>query len=958
MLVVAGAGTGKTTVLTRRLCRLIREGHARPEEILAATYTENAAKEMQERVRAEVGSSLPGPRVLTFHAYCNNLLGDCGKDFRVLDDKDLWIFLRKRIRELELHHFVIPANVGKFLEDLLDFMRRCHDELVEPVQYAGYVARVERGELPVPRVLRSKHAEALSDDEVIARCREIAQVFTKVEAMLEQDNLGTFGHMITYAYQALQADPDLLARERARTRFVLADEFQDANFAQIKILQMLAGSERNVFAVGDPDQAIYRFRGASSAAFQLFQHSFPGAKLVALEKNRRSTTPILKTAYAIISKNPDALDAEGELHYRRTPLISARDEQAMQPGTVVERAPVDVVVLTGKDAEAAEVVRDILDTKRRSRCKWSDLAVLYRTHFHRDGLVEELAQRGVPFSIENMDVLDTSEAHDLLACAGAVVSEADDASLFRVAALSQFAIDPEKLRSGIRALPREQEGGGVATVLTNIENGSKVLNQLREVRGQITQQDAKGRETLEIIVRSLGFDRSSPPIAAVLDFVGLWEKKPITSSGELGELLEYLELFREAGGAVPMASPETEAVQLMTAHAAKGLEFKHVFVLRANSNSFPASYKESLVEFPRELRDPESLSPQDDKTLNDQEERRLFYVAMTRAEDSLTIYAKQGTGKKDPSPPGLLRPLLSDPAAGRNWRQRPASGFQTDLFARAASPALTCTAQWLSMPPAVDLSARLSASAVQTYETCPLQFKLEREWRIPGEAPAAMQYGGAMHRVLRAYYDSVRFGRPMSEEELIAQFRSDLTEAKIQDRYQYDLYERQGIDQLKGFLAACARAPQPEVLHTEQFFEVKIGRSSVVGRIDRVDKLDDGQVVITDYKTGKPQSQEDADQSLQLSIYALAAQEKWGYQVNHLALYNLAENTSVASRRSGIQLEDAKLKVEKVAGQVAEGRFEPKTGFHCRFCAYRSLCPATEKRFSPRGSKKNKNNRN
>src|SRR5208282_3516646 len=157
--------------------------------------------------------------------------------------------------------------------------------------------------------------------------------------------------------------------------------------------------------------------------------------------------------------------------------------------------------------------------------------------------------------------------------------------------------------------------------------------------------------------------------------------------GEIGELIEYLELFREADGAIPMASPETDAVRLMTAHAAKGLEFKHVFVLRANSNSFPSSYKESLVEFPRELRDPGSLVPQDDKTLHEQEERRLFYVAMTRAEDSLTIYAKQGAGKTDPTPPGFLRPLLQDPSLRPYLRRRSPTGFQTDLFGQAAGPA-------------------------------------------------------------------------------------------------------------------------------------------------------------------------------------------------------------------------------------------------------------------------------
>ncbi len=181
LLVIAGAGTGKTTVLIRRIARLVRGGHARPEQILALTYTDNAAAEMRERVRTELGSSAQAMQVATFHAYCNNLLIRNGRQFGVLDDFDLWIFLRKRLRELNLKHFVIPANVGKFLHDLLDFMRRCQDELVGPEQYARYVERLEKGELPIPRVSKSKEAAALTDLEVLDRCREISRVFTNRE---------------------------------------------------------------------------------------------------------------------------------------------------------------------------------------------------------------------------------------------------------------------------------------------------------------------------------------------------------------------------------------------------------------------------------------------------------------------------------------------------------------------------------------------------------------------------------------------------------------------------------------------------------------------------------------------------------------------------------------------------------------------------------------------------------
>ncbi len=441
MLVIAGAGTGKTTVLTKRIANLIRQGHARPDEVLAVTYTKNAAQEMRERVNEELREiDLSGLRIATFHEYCNDFLRANGREFGVLDDQDLWIYLRRRLRELNLSYFIRAASVSKFLEDLLKFMRHCHDELVSPEKYQEYVQRLERGELPIPRVTRSKDAGAVSDAEVLGRCREIASVFAIVERMLREDNLGTFGHMITLAHELLQQDT---AHLQSRSRFILVDEFQDVNFAQVKVLQRLAGGERNVFAVGDPDQAIYRFRGASSAAFVLFQRHFPGCELVKLNKNRRSTSPILNSAFALISQNPNVFDAgPGSTPYERSVLISAREEEAAREGKQLPRSPVEAVVLTAKDFECTELVTTLRDWQRKTRRQWSDCAVLYRTHSHRDQLAAELARQDIPFSIENMDVMDMPEARDLFACMGAVVSDADGASLFRVAALPQFAINP------------------------------------------------------------------------------------------------------------------------------------------------------------------------------------------------------------------------------------------------------------------------------------------------------------------------------------------------------------------------------------------------------------------------------------------------------------------------------------------------------------------------------------
>ena len=954
MLVVAGAGTGKTTVLTHRIEYLIREGHAQPDEILALTYTRNAAAEMRDRVRRLLAGKTV--HATTFHDYCLDLLKRCGKDFGVLDEQDLWIYLRRRIRELHLEHFIRAANIGQFLSDLLKFVTRCHDELVTPEKYDEYVERLARGEVPTPRVAKSK--TVLDNAEVLGRSREIARVFTSMERWLAEENLGTFAHMITRAHEVLQTEGEIIKQARARARFILADEFQDANFAQIRILARLAGAEANIFAVGDPDQGIYRFRGASSAAFEIFQRNFPSTKLVVLEKNRRSTTSILQTAFAVIDQNPPvaAKHANSMVSYERTPLVSAREEEALKAGQHLPNLPVTAIILADREAEGANIVATIRDLQRKSRCRWSEFGILYRSHYQRDDVVQELAEADIPFVIECMDVSDTPEARDLFACLNAVVSSGDDVSLFRVAALPRFQVNPENLRQVMPAIARDNRDSRVvplSSALDRVEGGTAVLATIERAREEIRRRDGKALLAAQIIVKEFALDTSSPMLLAALYFIQEWEKKKVNKSTELQELMQYLEYFREAGGVIPLQASEGEnAVRLMTVHGAKGLEFPHVFILRANSNSFPASYKETLVAFPRELRDSDSLTEADDKTLHTQEERRLFYVAMTRARDSLRIYAREGTGKNDKTPPGYVRELMLKSALKSWFRAIPASGAQATLdIAAVASPiypAESRTNLWLELPVLDGLHTRLSASAVDTYERCGLRFKLDRDWRLAAKPAAAMQYGAAIHRVLKTYFDSVRAGRPKTDEELICLFQQDLAEAKIQETYQQELYEKQGIVQLLEFLKSVRSVPAEQVLHTEESFEIRIGETLVVGRIDRIDRRPDATVSIVDYKTGKARDQEDADQSLQLSLYAIAAREKWGYDVGALIFHNLEENVPVITMRSDSELHAARNRVQAAAQGIADGIFEPNLGIHCNFCAYRTLCPEKEKRIPRR----------
>ncbi|MFB3918025.1 MAG: ATP-dependent helicase [Terriglobales bacterium] len=945
MLVVAGAGTGKTTVLVERIARLVREGLASPGQILAITFTQNAADELGRRVRQRLhGTDCSGLSTATFHSYCNGVLQRCEQSFGVLDKCDLWIYLRQRIENLPLRRYVEARNPGEFLNALREFFDRCHDELCDVESYSAYVGSLcSRGDsAPLPRVTSSKDVASTSQEEVIERCEEIAAVFRKTEQMLAADNLGTYGHMILRAWKILNEREDVLARERERARFVLIDEFQDCNIGQIKLARLLAGPEQNIFAVGDADQAIYRFRGASSAAFDVFLRFFPDAKAVVLQRNHRSTPAILQAAHCIISQNPEIERPE----FARKPLVSARFEDAKKSRSPQSpNLPVEIVITNsdnGQLAEAADIAHCITQDHAHGAA-WSKFAVLYRQHSHRNEIIGELQARTVPLRVIGADALETPEVRDLLACLRAVHSLKETESLFRVAALPVFGISPEAMRDALAA-----KRDSLISVLETVPGGSRVLAWVNQI-GEQARQGMKALEVVDVVIARLAFNRDAAPVRAFRDFVAGWENKAFVKSRDLAELIAYMEYFGEAGGTIPLWKNNVEAgedaVRLMTVHAAKGLEFDHVFLVRANSNSFPASYREPLFEFPAELR--EAVAAGDDRSIHNQEERRLFYVAMTRARNALSIYAKPGRGNKDPRPAGFLRELIKPPAKGETkqapcWRQRDARHYVPSIQAAAAPSPLSGLSAWLMIPPRTrDLT--LSATLVEIYEQCPLQYKLERDWNIPGRVAAQMQFGTAMHTTLKAYFDSVLAGRPHSEEQLLEIFRGALAEQPFEDPYQRALYTRNGSEQLRNFLAAHAAAPAPQVISTETSFRLSIAGVPVRGRIDRIDRIQGKRVAVIDYKTGSPWEQKDADDSLQLSIYAIATREKLGYEPERLVIYNLFDNTEVFTSRNAAKLGEAEERVRAAAESIEAGEFDPNPQHHCRWCEYRSLCPATER---------------
>ena len=941
MLVLAGAGTGKTTVLVERIARLIEQGHAQPDEILAITFTENAAAELKERVEKRLkrkAQIFAG----TFNAYCYSILQRNGKGFYTLVPEDVYVFLRQRVKHLELERFIKASDLGQFLKDLRAFFDRCHEELVSPQESQTFVDSLPAG-AGLPRNCKAKEVDEMGHAEILLRWQEIARAYTNSMRLLENDGLGTFGMQISKAVKLLQTDVELLAGERRKARFILIDEFQDCNSSNIILAELLAGEEKNIFVVGDPDQAIYRFRGASSAAFEEFQNRFPATRGLTLDENQRSKGNILRVAYAAIAQNPAVPSLGEQVQFKRAPLRSARDLREQQNGFFVFDEQVTVAISQSNEQEAADVADEIEQLRNNARPgEKNTLAVLYRQHSHREKLMEELAARDIPFIVIGMNVMETGPVRDLLALARAVANPGDGEGLFRVCTFSKFDIAGEELREKLASGGSQKSLRGV---LQTMPSGLVVLDAVKQAREFIQAEKLRAGAAIKFLAKEFELQYEEPALQAVLRFATAWEKKPFLESASLQEFLDYLKYFDQAGGVIPIYTEEQmdqlqrqqpDAVQLMSVHAAKGLEFTHVWLMRVTSNSFPASFKEGLFEFPPALRG--SIAVGEGKEVHEQEERRLFYVAITRARDQLRIATRAGRGK-DKTPPGYMRPLLLDPTVKNVLTTR----IVNSQPAARDSVEPSKLESWLRMPPAFpthDLA--LSANAVQNYSTCPLKFKLLRDWKIPGEAAAAMQYGNAVHTVLKHYYDPAPHAPAMTADDLVATFKVEFAKAFIEDRMQQQMYEDQGEVQLRALVGMAPRGTS-EVLDTERKINFKLGKMELVGRIDRIDRIEGKAVKVIDYKTGTPKDARFADDSLQLSIYAMGVRHM-GMEPRELVLLNLADGAEVKTSRTTKQLETAQQKIEEVAEGIAAGDFEPTPGSHCVWCEFKKLCPVTEQR--------------
>ncbi|MGC2230230.1 MAG: UvrD-helicase domain-containing protein [Candidatus Acidiferrum sp.] len=957
LLVIAGAGTGKTRVITERIRHLLQSDESLSGgNILGLTFTNKAAGEMKARVVRATGERGKDVTLATFHAFCESLLKEAAPERLMIDKVDHWILLRRNLERLKLDKYRRLADPGQFLNDFVEFFSRCQDELVSSEDYQRYADGLS-AQLETERAALDEDTYKERAEEVALQ-QEIARAYRASEELLREKKRVSFGSLITGAVELLEKNAELRHSLQEKYRYILVDEFQDTNIAQLRLLELLTGDKRSIVAVGDNDQAIYRFRGASFGSFKLFLERFAGWRegedstkfRVSLVENYRSTPNILRVATQVIAQNTVSADFPKK-------VLSANKEESEK---------VRIVELETEEDEARWIAGELQRLHAAGR-KWRDFAVLYRQHAHRDELAEELSRRKIPFVISKLSILDHPLVKDVLAYLRLIATPFDDIACARVLAAPAWGLEPadlvrlaERARKEKKALydmlqvpqgqlPFDSSHAALPRLVEFLSEQRKTLRRrtAREILGELL-------EWLEVAQRASAHDRKY--VTRLTEFAKEWEPKSETRG--LAEFVQYLDYYSQAGGTISLEEDfPGDAVQLMTVHGAKGLEFPQVFLLRINNKKFPATERSRVFEFPAALMKEGEPAEQ----FHIQEERRLFYVALTRAENRLTLTT---LAEKKGKIPVFLEDILMDPAIKRRdvhhlspkppeiaapAKKETADGADAQLFPASTEPPkiFSRIADWaLAFHPPTAEPLTLSPSAVSGYRSCPQQYLFSRSWSLKEGPKAMLSFGSVMHTTIKRFIDQLRKGVKLPFEEVARIFETEWSSAGFEDEYQESGYKKDGLEQLRAFHAALLEAP-PQVLDQEKSFELPLENNvTIIGRMDQVNSLGRNDVEIVDYKTGKPKKDADAKKDLQLSLYALAAKEIFEWNPVRLVFHYLQNNQTQATTRDAKQLDEAQKIVLETAADIRAGEFPPKPGFVCRNCAYKPICPAHEEALS------------
>ncbi len=950
LMIIAGAGTGKTTVITQRISWLIEQKHAKPDEILALTFTEKAATEMEERVDQLLPIGYLDLWISTFHAFCERVLREhaleigLSHEFILLDTVDTMLLMRQNFDRFDLDYYRPRGNPTRFLKALLQHFSRAKDEMITPEKYLDFVEKNQMNIDTFEGVSSNDESEEFAE---LVRVKEVAEAYHVFQQILLENNAMDFADLIAYTIELFEKRPNILKKYQEQFKFILVDEFQDTNSAQYKLVKMLATPKNNLTVVGDDDQSIYKFRGASLSNIMQFSSDYPEAKRIVLIKNYRSAKIILETAYNLIQKNnPDRLEIKEKICKELNPYF---DEDG-----IVER-----IECEDEQTEVRSVTEKILELKKEG-AKWSDFAILVRANSSAEPYVTAFSQIGLPFRFLAMSGLYTKAIIlDSLAWMRVIDQPHDSPSFYKLLShpslgISQYDISKITLYCRKKGLSIFDAIRLIITIPGVSDEGQNRISEIL-LTMSVLEQKCKRMPVSEFFVEVV---KETGIIGSVQKFDDTEQQeqyallqqfykrcKKFENNNDDKTLHNFLVEFDHERGAGEVGGLSTDieagpdVVSIMTIHASKGLEFPYVFLVNMVEQKFPSQRRSDPIKIPEGLISLEK----NDKEAHIAEERRLFYVAMTRAKKGLFFYYASDYG---------------------GVRKRKPSRFLDETGIETMSAGLMPSMQDQTKAKKdtdikYQLPKSISFTQIAAFSTCPQQYKYAHILKVPVFGRHSMSFGKTMHNTLQKFFEIIE-ARQLKiqdslfdtdkEKKVVLPTRKELLdiykENWIDEWYPNEQVRQEYINKGKKSLTDYyidLKKELPVIFGIESGFTLKVGKIVLRGRIDRIDKIEDGYEII-DYKTGSPKKKLDWNLKRQLLLYQLAAEECFDppLKIKKLTFHYIEDNSRlifVAKDAEKIKLKD---QILSVVDQIKSSDFTAKPGMHCQWCDFKDICESSQ----------------
>ncbi len=915
-MVVAGAGTGKTRVIVERIVRLIESG-VKPESIVALTFTEKAAQEMLDRTNGLRGSYATDLNIYTFNAFGQELLREfavdigLGTNLRLVGDIGKVVLLRDHIDELGLEYFAPVSSPDGQLDQLASYFSKLKQQLVKPDEYNSFVAKLPSND-EAEKLEKQKH-------------QELAGAFTKYIEIARSKNVVDYDDQIYMVVELLESRPNILRQLQKRYQYLLVDEFQDTNPMQSKLLDLLAAEHKNLMVVGDDDQSIYGWRGATLSNILEFTKRYPKAKEVTLIQNYRSGQHILDNSYKLIqNNNPDRLEVINKLDKKLKGLEKGKKPTLKQFGNLdaeLDWVASDIKQQIADGADPSQIA--VLARRGRGGVSRVHAALEVRHVDHNVlGVTTDLYQQ--PLVISMIEALkatvDPRDNNAIYHTLSGPLFDCDARILGEVASITrkQFVSFEEALD--------EEKYPEIKEALNTVKSWQKIANQTSV--GSLSYKMIEETGLKDKLINAAEDSEEDALNAQALFqwFSTLRSFEEISDSPSALSYLDSFETIKAEGETIDDTSLiDTNKPTVMTVHKAKGLEWEHVYIVDCTEYSFPLRKRGSSLMVPDEL---SKTSKADDHF---HEERRLMYVASTRAKSKLTYtLSSTHTGVTKRKPSRFILEMFDDVREAENV----ATQRNLNIFEAVDKPE-----KKLSLPSSMRSGNNLilSASQANDYFRCPLDFKYRHILGVP-PAPSPHAFVGTIfHGYMQQINEAkIKGGQIPSLESLTKQLEDEWPKEGYLTKNQRERALKTAQKSLATAYERVANEPIPVAV--EQPFKVHVPNSRLIlkGRIDVVMPTDNG-VEIRDYKTSTsattPEKAKRATSgSKQLDMYALA----WRLQNDEMpALVSLdfvQTNQLGSIKKQPKTLDNLEVKLAEMADNILSNSFKP--GYSHDFCRH------------------------